>query len=1038
MSQPRSRSRFVALVLLALPSFPASLAGQADVLATVPGEVLDLTRSAAGELLYCTRESDVGVVTTAGAVTLLADAASGPFSRELRGVVEDPGGLDVAVVDDQGEVWRLVGRSTPAVHAYDDLYLIQSATDLLVDASGNYVIPFDTPSNGVRGIAWASGDGARWAHYLRKHTPLQLAWDPVDARLLLTDEANGGALRSIDSSSPYLPTSLLDGATSPGYTEAQDDGDMAVQADGDVLYVAGGTLYRWNRSTGTSFVLAFGYGALRGVAISDSSGNVASSTGFSAYVAEFAGGSTQIREVGGVQAPASPIADSLGVVPGKGDQVDFFGNLQTFELALDLEGDFLVGGHLWGSQPQVRRIDKSTFASTLIADDTDGIAGRVEGIAVAPDATIYALTTGGVIHAGRENPLSISTVYDDAQGLITAGQDLLWGRNGKLYVADRDFFGGGDVVEVDLATGTGRIVTTLVEARGLAPDPRTGEVLVSEWIGSGFNGRVDRLDVETDQLTAVPGFSGMNYTNDSVWGDGDLALDVFGSVYTVSEDDWALVRYDPAAQAFERVGSSYLNHPSGLVIAPSNGASSTGWSLFVSEFDFLYELVDVHAPAPTRFDPEAPGVGVAVGYLNPGLGEARALLPDPAGGGLLVSTAGSVVARVDLGTGVATVLADSNDGLAGDLVGLAARTGGTVLAAAEDGRVFELDPSQGWAVTLVFNDAGNAVDGVTGIAVDAADDPLLVDRPGPSEAGRLLRVESGGALTVLARTRRGLRTALDPLTGEAWVTQRGNLLDGFGEILRVDLLEATPTHGHWTPGGYQTFPFGDDDGALAFFADGDLTVLERGTGRASRVARGDGTRTLVAGGYQDPVASVLAPGRAGVAGSQGTSLFVLDQWVVWETGVEGLPAGSPPAVDPGLDEPADLLVEGELVLGGFVPVRAAKPDQAGKLYAIIPTLSGKVPGFPLALLGQGGDPRVLPSNADSLWSMATDPSVLPGFVSFLDGSGSSAAGTGFVVPNDPSILTVDSFVDMTWVVIDPMATNKVAFLGGTCQLYLGP
>ncbi|MFT5289828.1 MAG: hypothetical protein ACI82F_001899 [Planctomycetota bacterium] len=1015
----------------------AHLSAQADVLATISGEVLDLTPSAAGELIYCTRESDVGVINVAGAVTLLADAASGPFFSELRGVVEDPGGLDIAVVDDQGEIWRLVNRSTPAVHAYDDLYLIKSATDLMVDAAGNYMIPFDTPSNGVRGIAWASGDGSRWAHYLRKHTPLQLAWDPVDQRILLTDQAGGGDLRAIDSMSPYLPTSLLDGATNAGYTEGADDGDMAVEVDGDVLYIAGGAVYWWNRMSGTSSMIAAGYGPLRGIAIAASSGNVTSTTGFSAYVGEVGASTTLIREIGSVDAPASPIAASLGVVPNKGNQLMFFGNIQAFELALDLNGDFLIGGHLFQQQPQIRRVDRTTFSNVLIADDTDGIAGRIEGLAVAPDGTIYALTTGGVIHAITENPLSVTEVYDDAQGLIGAGQDLLLGRNGKLFVADRDFFGGGDVIEIDIASGLGRVVVSLAESRGLAADPTTGEIFVSEWINSGFVGQVNRLDVETDQKVALPGFDGMNYTNDSVWGDGDLVVDVFGSIYTISEDDWALVRYDPDAQAFERIGSSYLNHPSGLVIAPSTGSSSTGWSLFISEFDFLYELNGVHAPAPIRVDPGSPGVGVAVGYLNPSIGESRALLLDPSGGGFLVSTSTSKLARIDLNTGVVSILADASDGLAGDLVGLAARAGGTVLAAASDGRIFELTPGLGWSVTQIFSNAGGEVENVSGLAVDATGQALILDSPSTSLASRLLRIDGAGVVSVLARTRRGLNLALDPLTGETWVTQRGNPADGFGEILRVDQLEPTPTHGHWTPGNYQRFVFYDEDGSIGFFDDGDPVIVERSTGRVSRLTRVDGTRTVLAGGYQDPAASVLAPGRAGIAGTQGTSLFVLDGWVLWEQGVEGLPAGPPLAVDPGLELPPDLLVEGELILGSYIPVRAARADQAGKLYAIFPSLSGKTPGIPLALLGQGGDPRVLPSNQDSLWGLASMPSVMPGFISFLTGSGESGPGTGFLVPNDLSILTLESFVDITWAVIDASATNKVAFLGGTAQLYLG-
>ena len=96
----------------------------------------------------------------------------------------------------------------------------------------------------------------------------------------------------------------------------------------------------------------------------------------------------------------------------------------------------------------------------------------------------------------------------------------------------------------------------------------------------------------------------MNYTNDFVWGDGDLCVDANGSIYTVSEDDWSLIRYDPGRTASCASARGYLNHPSGLAIAPSTAGSgsTTGWSLYISEFDILWEKPSVPAPASTLVD----------------------------------------------------------------------------------------------------------------------------------------------------------------------------------------------------------------------------------------------------------------------------------------------------------------------------------------------------------------------------------------------------------------------------------------------------
>src|SRR5262245_39485672 len=99
-------SRSVAVTL-----FPAILCALASAQGTAPptpvsGRVLDLTRDAAGNLLYCAENGDIGRITTSGTVTVIATAATGPFPNPLRCVVESPDG-SINVVDLIGDVYRL-------------------------------------------------------------------------------------------------------------------------------------------------------------------------------------------------------------------------------------------------------------------------------------------------------------------------------------------------------------------------------------------------------------------------------------------------------------------------------------------------------------------------------------------------------------------------------------------------------------------------------------------------------------------------------------------------------------------------------------------------------------------------------------------------------------------------------------------------------------------------------------------------------------------------------------------------------------------
>jgi hypothetical protein len=185
----------------------------------------------------------------------------------------------------------------------------------------------------------------------------------------------------------------------------------------------------------------------------------------------------------------------------------------------------------------------------------------------------------------------------------------------------------------------------------------------------------------------------------------------------------------------------------------------------------------------------------------------------------------------------------------------------------------------------------------------------------------------------------------------------------------------------------------------------------------------------------DPVAVSLAPGRAGTAGPMGTSLFVLDDVALYEVGVGDLPAPAPPAVQPGLAPPAELRVHGLVTPGVKVPITLESPAHAGQAFAILPTFLGKVPGFPLQILGDP-DPRVIPNNFSFLW-FKLNSGVFPGHFALLDGAGLSPPNTGFRLPNDPSLLGLELFFDLAWIAYDPASPNGIEEVGSTAQLYVG-
>ncbi len=662
--------------------------GIAGVARKVDGQVLDLARDSLGRILYCTAGGEVGRLTSGGARTVLATALSGPFPNPLRALAETPDG-DIAVLDSQGHVRVLFGAAPPAVLVYSDQFMIQDATDLIVDARGNFLIASATPS-AVRAVNWISSDGQRWGYFLVRQSPVQLAHDPLSGGIVVADETNGGNLLLVATGDPYRSLSSLDNTTHPGISSAQSDGDLAAEADGDLYWIAGGNVGKHSRVSGTTTLFAGGFGQLRGVVIAPASG-LLSGGDWSLYVAE-GQDPTRIHELPGVGSPGDPVADDQGFVPGRGMKVDVAFGFQVFDLAADNDGRLLIGGSLFGSTHYLKRITLAPTPSiATVATSASGLSGIVEGIAVAPDDALFALTRGGVIHKITEGPLQVTTVFSDPAGQITAGKDLALDVDGTLYVATREAWGFGKLLAV--SGGVAALLTLTNETRGLAADP-SGGMQVSEWNGTGFQGSVGHFDFDSGTLLSQPGFSGMNYTNDFVWGDGDIAVDANGSVYTISEDDWSLVRYDPGADAFARLGSGYLNHPSGLAIAPSTSGSgsTTGWSLYVAEFDNLWEKAGVPAPASTLVDSSL-GLGASVaGTIPPRYGRPRAITAAPGATGrarLLVSTSRGWLLSLDPASGAVEPMAGEPEGLSGDLLAIAAEPrGARVLAASRQGDLF--------------------------------------------------------------------------------------------------------------------------------------------------------------------------------------------------------------------------------------------------------------------------------------------------------------------------------------------------------------
>ena len=799
-----------------------------------------------------------------------------------------------------------------------------------------------------------------------------------------------------------------------------------MEADGDVWFIAGNQLRFLDRSTNITSLVLTAPGPLRGVLIAPASNGF----GHSVFYSGGTGNST-LWEGPACDPPAPTFTSSFGPVPGRGTQRAFSG-MNIFDLTVDLSGNLLLAGDLWGAEQAVRRLTIPGFQNSIIAGPADGISGKLEGAAVTPGGQIVAVTSDGVVHTVNEGPggTVVSTTFTDPNNVIVRAKDLAIGRQGQVWIADWRGYQQGAIQRVD-ANGQITTLHTNLESRGLAPDPFSAELLLTEWIGEGFEGRVQSLNALTAQTETVPSMDELNISNGGVWADGDLLVDARGDTYVACEDEFSILRHDREHDVKVRVSSGYLNRPAGLALAPASdpAASATGWSLYVAERNFIWEIDDALPPGPGGLDPFAPPAGSLLGWARPEHGNPTDVIRDPASSDLLAVTDAGYLLRYPLGSvEPASVLRGPADGLPVSLTSITATPDGRLAAVSRQGTVLRIDTWAGYAVSTLFTDPQNLVVDATELVAESSGDLLLLEAdPTILPGGRIWRLQ-GTSLVEIGDTHHGQAGALDPASEELWVLERGRDSEG-GEILRVDFSEVPARAGHARTFPFRTF-FGErGSGGLALNAEGDAFVLEGATGRVWKLDRATGAVDPVGGQYSRPRSATVSFGRGGIAGTEGASLFVLDGPAIYEHGIEGT---TPSVSTPLLALPsADLTAPSRRVFPGFNSIRVEEPGSAGLTYAILAGFSGKLPGLPL-------DVNLLfPLNFDPMFQLSGSP-VLPNFSGTLDGAGVSSPSTGVQLPATLPIATTGLFLDLAWVALDITVPSLIGYRGATTQIYLGP
>jgi hypothetical protein len=987
------------------------------------GTAVDLATTAGGDLLVVTSQGDVLEITPLGATTVLA--APGQFARPLVACLSTGPGT-AAVLDDQGSIFDVGSVPGTPQTVYSDLFLVRDPTDFARDANGTYWIACRTISNVTRAVAHVSADGQRWGYFDVSRSPLGLAQDPLTGSLLFTDSTGSLGLLTVDGDGAPVASTLT---SASGFSVANLDGDAVVASDGDVYYAAGNLVRRFARGTfSTGTVASFG-GIVRGVTFAPASAG----NGTSLWVIE--GATSTLREVLVSESAGPALVPTLAAVPGTGTQVLAY-TYNVNETIVDRAGHLLVGGDSFGSNVRVDRVSLPGVTLSNVATGAMGLSSRIEGLEVEPSGRILALTRFGTVHTIVEGgPTVVGTLFSDPLDQVVVGKDLARGRDGTLYLADRRGWSFGAVSRISPA-GTLSDMCLVQEARGVVVDPFGARLLANEWNNTGFNGVVGVVNDVAGTLDDLVGFTAFNMSNQENLGDGDMVVDVTGRTYVSALDEFSVVVWNPETNRKKRFATGYLNNVGGLAIARSSvgATSSTGFSLYVSQWNRLHEVPGVPPAAPRALDREAPGIGKVLNWVRPEWGRPVAMVHEPVLGALLVLTDAPAVVEMPLDGSSPNVLADSGTGLVGDVCAIAARASGDVLVGLANGDVLELDASNSYAVGTLFVDALDEVAELSDLVHDEVAGTYLLGAAPTSAGTAPLWQLAGGSLTRVAQPWNGAAMALDPLTGDPFVAQAATPKSP-GELLRIHAGQVPARANHWPSTGYRAFALEGGTRGLAFDGAGNLYVASDVSGRIERIGRNTQAVSTPAGNYDLPRDLAVAPGRVGVAGAQGASLFVLDGWSVFEHGIPGpVPGATTLAI-----EVDPFTIPALFQFGGGNTIELASPADAGLLVLVLPGLAGQDSPFPLsAFSGDPSDTRSVPQDFDLLWLDAlAGATPFAGFLNVLDGTGAPVAPITLDLPNVPAFTGLGALLDLTWVSFDPLSQSGVRTVGGTTQTRVG-
>jgi hypothetical protein len=1008
---------------------------------SVPGQVVDLVREAGSGGLdrvnYLTSAGEIGSIDSQGNLSVWLPA--GAFGDTAVALAPTADGSALTVLLRSGDLWRLPQGGGPLTQVYSDLFLLQECTDLAVDTAGNHWIAGRTVSSGVRCVALVSANGAEWGYFQTSGQPLGLCADPLLPSLLRSD-SNGGlfGLQAVDQAP--LQTSL---GSAPGGSPFNFDGDLVADANGNAFLASGNQVWRFDRLAGFASPLGPLAGTVRGVAISGDS------QGGTLWIAQGENPSL-VQSLQSVAAPGPALVSAFHQPPTRGEQRLLFGGLNAFDTLTEGLESLLIGGDDFGSNPSIRRVSIPSFSVAILANAGTGLEGRVEGLSLDPNGQLLALTSSGSVQRIDRQTGQATTVFFDPFDSIVRGKDLALGRFGEQYVAVYSAFDQGFVGQA-LPSGALNLAPAQ-ECRGLGADPIGARLLFSEWRDSGFSGQVNGLSLPAGSSTPLPGFAAVNYSNGPNWGDGDVLCDAEGRIYTTAEDEFCVKRYDPSTGLVARIASGYLNRPAGLTIARSTpaAASSTGFSLYVVEWNRIWELPNSPPPAPAWVDPGAPGVGRPRAQFS-AQRVPLSLCAEPQTGLPLVLCIDGTLWRVPLAGAGAPQLVTT---LVPTPIAISGAPNGWIFIAERNGRVRAVLPNMGYLVVDWYLDPQDQLSDVCDLALGGDGGLYLLEhRPTSQEGGRLWRLRND-QLTLIGDHSRGRRLRMSPTDGLALIQETGHSGEG-GDLLAVDWLATPAMAGHLKLPNYERFDNQALDGGnpgtpapttpipsggLAFNLAGDAFVAEANTGRIQRVEAGTNARSLVAGHFARPQDIDLMAGSPGLAGPQGASLFVLDGFSLYEVGVPGL---APAALQaPTAPASSALLSRVEMAAAARRQLAAPSalslrlPSEANKLYVCLASTTGKEPGLQLALLGNPSDNRSLPQNFDPLlWNLLTPP-VFLAFGGLLDAGGNGQPAV--VLPNSPGVQGLGRFLDLVTLVFDPLAINGISAVSNTAQLYLGP